>query len=139
MAFNFEQKIKEFQKVKRNLPAQVGNIAKRHFVESFKNQGFTDASLDPWAARKTKDKSDRSPRNRDKPRAILVKTGHLRGSIRIRVATFNLIEIGAYGVPYAKFHNNPTGKGVKRQFIGRSRSLSNKIQRKISQEINKIM
>jgi len=139
MAFNFEQKIKDFQKLKRNLPAQVGNIAKRHFVESFRNQGFTDASLDPWAVRKTSDKSDRSKRNADKPRAILVKTGHLRGSIRVRVSTFDLIEIGAYGVPYARFHNNPKGKGVKRQFIGRSRLLTKKIKAKISQEINKIM
>lgn len=139
MAFNFEQKIKEFQRLKSNLPAQVGNIAKRHFVESFRNQGFTDATFDPWAARKTSDKSDRSSRNRNKPRAILVKTGHLRGSIRVRVANFNSIEIGAYGVNYARFHNNGGGKMPKRQFIGRSRSLTRKIKAKISQEINKIM
>lgn len=139
MAFNFKNKIKEIQNLKQHLPAQIGNIAKRHFVDSFRNQGFTDTTLDPWQVRKTKDKSDRNRRNADKPRAILVKTGHLRNSIRVRVATFNLIEIGAYGVPYASFHNKGEGKLPKRQFIGRSRSLDMKIQRKINQEIKKII
>lgn len=139
MAFNFDKKIQEFKQVKASLPAQVANIAKRHFVQSFRDGGFTDLTLDPWAARKTRDKSDRNPRNAEKPRAILVKTGHLRNSIRVRLATFNLIEIGAYGVPYAKFHNSPNGKGVKRQFIGRSKQLNIKIQKKINQEIKSVM
>ncbi len=136
MAFNFKQKIKELEQAKRTLPAVIGNMAKRHFVQSFRDGGFTDVSLEPWQARKTKDKSDRRT---TKTRAILVKTGHLRGSIRVRVANFNLIEIGAYGVPYAVFHNTGAGKQPKRKFIGSSATLSRKIMARIDKEIKSVL
>lgn len=136
MAFNFEQKIREFQLAKRTLPAVIGNMAKRHFVDSFRKGGFTDIAFDPWKARKTKDKSDRRT---TKTRAILVKTGHLRNSIRVRVATFNKIEIGAYGVPYAVFHNTGAGKMPKREFIGESATLSRKIKARINKEFKDIL
>lgn len=136
MAFNFNRKIKELQKVKANLPAQIGNIAKRHFLQSFRDGGFTDTTLNPWAKRKALDKSDRA---RGDNRALLVKTGHLRGSIRVRLATFQRIEIGAYGVPYAKYHNQGTNKLPKRQFIGRSNALDKKIKAKINREFKTIL
>jgi len=136
MAFNFKQKIKEFEAQKRNLPAILGNMAKRHFVEGFRKGGFTDINFDPWKERKRKDKSDRNTGTR---RAILVKTGHLRNSIRVRIANFNLIEIGAYGVPYAVFHNTGAGKMPKRQFIGESATLSKKIKLRINKEFKSIL
>ena len=136
MAFNFEQKIREFQLAKRTLPAVIGNMAKRHFVDSFRKGGFTDITLDPWAKRKKKDRSDR---NTTRTRAILVKNGHLRRSIRVRVATFNLIEIGAYNIPYAVFHNTGVGKMPKRQFIGESATLSRKIKARINKEFKDIL
>lgn len=136
MAFNFEQKLQELKRLKSNLPLIVGNIAKRHFVKSFKDGGFTDVNLDPWAKRKRLDKSDRRTGTN---RAILVKSGHLRGSIRVKVANFNKIEIGAYGVPYARYHNQGVGKMPKRQFIGQSRLMTRKISKRIKQEIVKIL
>ena len=132
MAFNFQLKIREFQLAKRNLPVQIGNIAKRHFLKGFRDGGFTDEALEPWQARKRR---DRNP----KPRAILVKSGHLRKSIRVRVANFNLIEIGAYGVPYAVFHNTGAGKMPKRKFIGQSATLSRNIMKRIDKEIKNIL
>lgn len=139
MAFNFKNKIRQFEALKVHLPAQVGNMAKRHFVKSFRDGGFTDAVLDPWQARKTKDKSDKNPRNANKPRAILVKTGHLRGSIRVKTASFRKIEIGAYNIPYASVHNRGLGKMPKRQFIGISILLNRQIQAKINKEIKSIL
>jgi len=136
MAFNFKQKIKELEQAKRTLPAVIGNMAKRHFVQSFRDGGFTDVSLESWQARKTKDKSDRRT---TKTRAILVKTGHGRGSIRVRVANFSLIEIGAYGVPYMSFHNKGAGKLPKRKFIGSSATLSRKIMARIDKEIKSVL
>lgn len=136
MAFNFDRKIKEFMLVKATLPTIIGNIAKRHFVQSFRDGGFTEDALDPWKARKSGDKSDR---NTGTARAILVKTGHLRRSIRVRVASFDKIEIGAYGVPYAKFHNSGGGKLPKRKFIGHSNALNKKIQSRINKEIKSIL
>jgi hypothetical protein len=139
MPFNFKKKIADLKKLKKDLPKVIGNMAKRHYVESFRKGGFTDVSFNPWQARKFKDRSDRSRVNSTKSRAILVKTGHLRNSIRVRVATFERIEIGAYGVPYGVFHNNGEGKLPKRQFIGRSRSLNNRIRQRLNQEIKKIL
>lgn len=130
MPFNFQRKIIEFRLLQRNLPAVIGNMAKRHFVQSFRDGGFTDAALDPWEQRK---------RNPQTARAILVKTGHLRNSIRVRVATFDKIEIGSYGVPYAEFHNTGAGKLPKRQFIGKSKVLEKKIKARIQSEMKKIL
>jgi phage gpG-like protein len=136
MAFNFEQKIREFQLSKRTLPAIIGNMAKRHFVEGFRKGGFTDITFDPWAERKKKDRVDGNGTN---TRAILVKNGHLRRSIRVRVATFSLIEIGAYNIPYAVFHNTGAGKMPKRQFIGESATLNRKIKARINKEFKDIL
>jgi phage gpG-like protein len=132
MAFNFQAKIRELQKVHHTLPVRVGNQAKNHFLRGFRNGGFTDATLEPWQSRK---RADKNP----KPRAILVKSGHLRGSIRVRVATFQKIEIGAYGVPYAIFHNNGIGKQPKRQFIGESAVLNRNIRALINRTFKNII
>ena len=139
MAFNFAKKIREFKKLKKELPIVLANMAKRHYVDSFRKGGFTDASFSPWQARKSRDRSDRSRVNAGRNRAILVKTGHLRNSIRVRIATFQKIEIGAYGVPYGVYHNNGEGKLPKRQFIGKSRQLDYKIKRRIRQAMDDIM
>ncbi len=130
MPFNFQRKIIEFKLMQRNLPAVIGNMAQRHFVKSFRDGGFTDAALDPWEQRKNKTQNTR---------AILVKTGHLRNSIRVRVATFQKIEIGSYGVPYAEYHNTGAGRLPKRQFIGRSKVLEKKIKARINLEMKKIL
>jgi phage gpG-like protein len=132
MAFNFQAKIQELQRTRQYLPILVGNQAKNHFLRGFRNGGFTDATLEPWAARK---KADKNP----KPRAILVKTGHLRGSIRVKVATFQKIEIGAYGIPYAVYHNQGVGKMPKRKFIGESKTLNRNIRALINREFIKIL
>jgi phage gpG-like protein len=133
MAFRFDQKIKEIQKLKRTLPAQVGNIAKNHFLKSFRDEGFTDVGLDPWKARKTRDKSDR--RNPNKKRALLVKTGQLKRSIRVGRATWNRIEVGSYGTAYASRHNKGLAGMPKRQFIGESAQMNRKIRNKIRTSI----
>jgi phage gpG-like protein len=132
MAFNFEQKIQELKRARSTLPIIIGNMAKRHFVKSFRDGGFTDEAFNPWQSRK------RSDRNQ-KTRAILVKTGHLRNSIRVRVANYNKIEIGSYNIPYAVFHNKGVGKMPKRQFIGQSSKLSKEIMKRISKEIKEIL
>lgn len=133
MAFNFKKKIAEIEKKKRTLPKQVGNIAKNHFLDSFKKQGFVDNSLDPWAARKTKDKSDR--RNPNSRRALLVKTGQLRRSIRVGRASWDRIEVGSFGIKYAARHNQGLAGMPKRQFIGESGQMNRKIREKIRSEI----
>lgn len=132
MAFNFKSKIAKFKAMKRSLPIVVANAAKNHYVDSFKKGGFTDENLDPWEKRKAKDK-------RGGKRAILVKTGALRRSIRIVSATFSRIEVGSTGTKYAKRHNQGLDGMPKRQFIGASRKLQKKIRLIIKRKMQEIL
>lgn len=65
-----------------------------HFLASFRNQGFTDASLQPWSP--VKDKKRRG-------QSILTKTGRLRRGLRYSVDGLEIQYTNS--VPYAKIHN----------------------------------
>ena len=136
MPFNFKQKIKEVKRVQRNIPIKIGNIAKNHFLDSFKKEGFVDKTLDKWEKRKFKNRSDKNNRGR---RALLVDKGHLRRSLKVGRAAFSRIEVGSYGIRYAVFHNKGTNNIPKRQFIGNSRVMNQKIRDKIKSEIKKTL
>jgi phage gpG-like protein len=135
MAFNFKTKIAKFKNNRKRLPVAIGAIAKTHFLGSFRNEGFTDQTLSPWAARTTKNKSDRRNKSR---RAILADKGHLRRSIRVVRANYNRIEIGSTGIKYARFHNRGEGNQPKRQFVGGSAMLNLKIAKRIRKETKQI-
>lgn len=116
----------------------MGVLAVNHYTTSFRNQGFTDESLQAWKPRK------RTERSRMGNRAILVKSGRLRRSIRSK--RFGVFSIKIYtDIPYASVHNNGErsgrGKGFKmpkRQFIGYSGVLNRKIIAKMDVTIKKI-
>lgn len=74
-------------------------LAKNHFTNSFREQGFTDESKEAWKPRK------RADRGRSKgERSILVKSGRLRRSLRTK--KINSLAGKIYtDVPYAKVHN----------------------------------
>ena len=128
--FNFRRMKREFRRKKSKLPTVIGNMAKNHYQQSFRRQGFFDMVLSPWAARKTKEKG--------RSRAILVKSGFLRDSIKVIKATWNRIVIGTVGADYASYHNLGKDPQPKRQFMGRSNVLNNKIRRRIRREIKTI-
>lgn len=131
MAFNFKQKIARFKASKKKLPVVIGAIAKSHYLKSFRDEGFTDATLEKWTKRKTLNKSDR--RNK-RHRGLLVDRGHLRRSIRVVRATWNRIEVGSVGIKYARYHNQGLGQQPQRQFIGRSKVLNEKIRARIRKD-----
>ena len=90
---------KRLSAIKESFPRAMAVVAQNFFVDSFRRQGWYEArSLKRWKARKKPDKSY-------KRRAILIKSGRLRRSIRIREATFVNITIAAEA-PYAAAHNN---------------------------------
>jgi hypothetical protein len=60
MAFNFEQKIQELKRARSTLPIIIGNMAKRHFVKSFRDGGFTDEAFNPWQSRKRSDRNQKT-------------------------------------------------------------------------------
>ena len=133
--------LKDIQAFKPQLEKVVdamGVLAANHFTTSFRNQGFTDESLQAWQPRK------RTERSRMGNRAILVKSGRLRSSIRTK--RFGLLAVKILtDVPYASVHNNGerSGRGrgfkmPKRQFIGYSGVLNRKIISKLDFNIKRI-
>lgn len=134
--FNFNKKIAELKKVQSRLPALIGGIALKHFQQSFRDGGFTDVSLNAWQKRKTMNKSDRrNPR----PRAILVDSGVLKNSGRVKSADWKRVVVGFYGAPYAEFHNKGLGRNPRRKFIGTSFQLNKKISSIIDEQIKKTL
>jgi phage gpG-like protein len=133
--------LKDIQAFKPQLEKVVdamGVLAANHFTTSFRNQGFTDESLQSWQPRK------RTERSRMGNRAILVQSGRLRRSIRSK--RFGFLGVKIYtDVPYASVHNNGerSGRGrgfkmPKRQFIGYSGVLNRKIISKLDVTIKRI-
>ena len=110
----------------------AGVMAVNHFKKSFRDGGFTDESLETWKPRKRAE--------RGKNRAVLVKSGRLRRSLRSKKFGVLAVKIMT-DVPYAKIHNNGEGKMPKRQFIGYSgklnRSIIAFIDKKIKAQFNK--
>jgi phage gpG-like protein len=135
--------LKDLQAFKPQLEKAVdamGVLAANHFTTSFRNQGFTDESLQAWQPRK------RTERSRMGNRAILVKSGRLRRSIRTK--RFGLLAVKILtDVPYAQIHNDGlmgrafgkhSFKMPKRQFIGYSGVLNRKIITKLDVTIKRI-
>ena len=136
--FNFNAKIKQFEKISRTLPKRVGNVAKNHFLESFDNEGFSDGSINsnPWAKRKTSTKRDKTAGRRQ----LLIQSGALKRSIKVASnPTFKKIAVGSYGIKYAERHNKGLKGMPKRQFIGKSRILDKKIKQMIRNEMKKLL
>lgn len=135
--FNFDKKFKEFQKLKRDAPRLVGNIALNFFLKSFDDESFSNQSAgsDPWQARKTKTKRDRTAGRRN----LLVQSGALRGSLQVRRANWKRVEIGSYGIIYASRHNQGLKGMPKRQFIGRSAILDRKIKAVLGKALKQIL
>lgn len=84
-------------------PKRMGNDALRHFLMSFRNQGFTDERLVLWP----KTKAPRTIGGRAVQGRILKGRGLLMNSLRVTRSDWNGIQLAAGGpqVPYAKIHN----------------------------------
>jgi len=134
---SINRKIRNLKDAKRNIPVLVSNNSKNFFLQSFRNQGFTDNSLEKWQKR------DNSSR-RNSGRAILVDTGALRRSIKVTQSSFNKIVITS-NLPYAAVHNYglKAGRGrgfkmPKRKFMGNSKKLNQQNIDIIKSELTKI-
>jgi phage gpG-like protein len=76
----------------RELPRRLGTEVVRYSNQRFREQGWDGQ---PWQGRKG---------NKDAGRALLMKRGRLRRSIRIINVTADSVTIGT-DVPYARIHN----------------------------------
>ena len=105
---SINRKIRNLKDAKTKIPVLVSNNSKNFFLQSFRNQGFNDNSLEKWQKR-----DNRSRRNSG--RAILVDTGALRRSIKVSQSSFNKIVITS-NLPYASVHNYGLKAGRGRGF-----------------------
>jgi phage gpG-like protein len=82
-----------FRKVLTYAPGMLGNDAVNFFLDRFRQQAWLGYTTENWAARKQKSK-----------RALLVRSGYLRRSVRITRINGLTTFIGSDAV-YAKAHN----------------------------------
>lgn len=143
-SFKFKLTKKIFLSQKRKLPIVLGNMAKNFFLEAFRKGGFTDVGFKRWKQRRK-----RIGRGRTSPTlkesSNLTLTGKLKRSIKVRPATFKLTRIFT-NLVYAGIHNfglqglafgKAAFKMPKREFIGNSRVLERKLERRIIREIDR--
>ncbi|ODM52204.1 hypothetical protein BFF93_15760 [Elizabethkingia meningoseptica] len=88
----------------RDLPAIVGNEVVNFTLENFEKQGWQGDSFEPWEKRKNPTAWGKKD---DTGRALLVKSGKLKRSIRIASIQADkvTIAVGGADVPYARVHN----------------------------------
>lgn len=91
----------EFNDLMRQMPTIVGKQAENFYKESFRRQGFLDVGVSKWPARKFPRKRDQGKK---KEGAILVASGDLRRSVKIRAKGTNYVRVGS-DLPYAQIHN----------------------------------
>jgi phage gpG-like protein len=95
------------------LPYKVGVLMVAFSKDRFKYQNWVDNSPVGWQGRSRKKQwSNKGKTPNNDGRALLIKTGRLRRSIRIMGTTSNSVTIGS-DVPYAAVHNN----GERMRFV----------------------
>ena len=145
MDFNEHRKIlndlKRFEASVPKMVAEIGGTALNHFIMSFRNQGFTDKSLEKWKSRKKLFYRTRSGKKvNDQTRGILIGTGNLRKLRKVNQGKYSVfIRSNDITNNYARVHNEElrAGRGngftmPKRQFVGYSSVMNDKIQAKIN-------
>ncbi len=91
-------------KTLRTLPEIIGNEVVSFSLESFEKEAWSGSNQEVWEKRKNPTKWGKAD---ETDRALLVKTGKLKRSIRITRIVNNVVYVGAGGtdVPYARVHN----------------------------------
>lgn len=140
----FAKRIDNLNRLYPRLPNLAATIAVQFSKDRFRQQAWVDNNTQPWKRRKNE-------KRKDKGRAILVKSGRLKRSIR-KIRTTATTAVVGTDVPYASVHNHGF-RGVvsgtsklgnafsrkmtmpRRQFMGESIVLSRKIERAFTAEL----
>jgi phage gpG-like protein len=130
---------KEVVKLVRESVTIMGVEAVKHYTLNFRKQGFVDETVEYWKPRKGGFYGGiaalRKRERMDSRRAILVKSGALRKSIRYYRSGLGQVTITS-NLPYANAHNEGViGRLPKRQFVGESRKLNSIIIKKLDKRI----
>ncbi len=128
------------KKMQSGIPGLQSDIAKitgitavGFFKDTFTKQGFTDKGFKKWKKRK-----QGSPRNRG--RNILIDSGTMRRSIKIRAINKSKVIVGTgREAPYAEYHNEGTKDIPQRKFIGESEQLRRKTLKLVYKKIDRVL
>ena len=120
---DFFSKIEKTENLKLRIMREVATVAVRHYKQGFiTGGGATDAGK--WAPR---------AENKDPERAILVKKGALKKSIKSSKISSKAVvltsEIFGGKYDYAADHNYGLKNMPKREFLGKSKVLNIKIEK----------
>ena len=143
----------EFKRWYENvLPDILGVEAVNFYVESFENEGFTDEILERWQEVKRKQNTKRPDRAAASRKILTGATGDLGRSIEYEkrdrevVITSDTLGTGS-DKDYASAHNEGTTNAgrnhsvtiPKRQFIGKSAKLNEKIIKETTKSLKQIL
>lgn len=149
--FRFIETMRNFEKLKRDEPLIMGQMAANFFFSSFQKQGWEDGGLKKWAIRKRKyiKKSETPEMTKaielGRDRAILVKTGTLRKAVEnsLESATFDSIKFSVKAVTPKGFNygyvlNYGNDNMPPRKFIGYSETLMKILREKLERDMQRL-
>ena len=143
-----------FKKLQASLPKLERELANKiikgeaaNFVtENFEKEGFQNGGLQKWKPRKKPETVNEGTRKSDGSkagRALLKQTGKLKRQATHPKVVGNHVDF-VFTMPYAEVHNEglQAGRGAgftmpKRQFIGQSKDLDARVQKKAIDFLNK--
>jgi len=102
--YSFDQVQRHWQQNRAKLMPELGQTAVNFFKDRFKAQAWTDRRAEKWEPRKKQEKGKR--------RALLIKSGRMRNSIRLVSSNADHALIGV-PVKYAAAHNEGFVGSVK--------------------------
>lgn len=114
----FDQMMDKVSRAINSIPRRAGALAVNFSTQRFRSQSWVDHTTDPWPKRK---RSSWGKKQERPGRAILVKTGKLRRSIRVISVSPVRVVIGT-DVPYARAHNDGFRGKVKQNVKAHSRT-----------------
>jgi phage gpG-like protein len=132
------------------VPKLMGRVVLEESADNFRRGGYENdaGNVVPWAPRQREDrvkgrrgKDGRRSKSRPNPRqrAILVKTGRLKRSVRVMATTRTSVTIGS-DAEYAQAHQEGNNRGLKpRPFITAGKTVRDKITRTLARDIMKIL
>jgi hypothetical protein len=131
-SLNIKKQARRFMKVKHTLPIQLGALAVVHFKRNLRQEGFVDDKLVRWeeVQRRKRGHKNYNPKQQQKMLVGKGGTGFNR-TIRVSSASFRRVVIASRGKKYARYHNRGEGNLPKRQFMGESKTLRRKVNRRI--------
>lgn len=127
----------------KTVPREMGRAVAQEAADNFRRQGYENdnGAVVPWAPRKNVDYTTRKGKRKPNPRqrAILVKSGRLRRSVRIVATTSNSVTVGS-SEAYAQAQQEGNSRGLKaRPFITLGRKGKEKLTKKIAAGITGLL